>query len=336
MLRTMISAALCVAASAAAFAQPVTLKLAHFTSVTEVNWARVLKPYIDAVNADPSGAVVIEGYPNGALGRNLSQQPQMVLDGVADIAFVVPSLSSGRFPDDALFEVPGLVKNLAEGTRLFEQLIGTNSLRGYSDFVVLGSFTNANLDFHARRPIKSLQDLKGMKVRILGPVIGQTVKGLGMVPVLMPPNEVVEAMGRGTIDAVTFSPSSVFDFGVERVANSAYFLSLGTNSFALLMNRAKFEAMPKAAQDVLLKHSGKVLNEHYIKAINANWLVLMEVFKKDSKRTVVFPSEADQKAAEAVFAQVAEEWGAKEPRNKELLDKARALLTDIRSKRSPQ
>ena len=84
-------------------AQQAVLKFSHFTSDQEVRWVRVLKPYIDAVNADPSGALKIEPFPNGALGRNLGQQPQMVLDGVADIAFTVPSLSSGRFPDDTIF-----------------------------------------------------------------------------------------------------------------------------------------------------------------------------------------------------------------------------------------
>src|SRR5262245_15259083 len=108
MLRILIGAALYLSAATSAFAQPVTLTFAFFTSDTEVNWVRVLKPCIDAVNADPSGAVKIEAFPNGALGRNLPQQPQMVLDGVADIAWVVPSLSAGRFPDDTLFEVPGL------------------------------------------------------------------------------------------------------------------------------------------------------------------------------------------------------------------------------------
>lgn len=332
MLRIIISAALWVTLALPVCAQPVTLKFAFFTSDTEVTWVRVLKPFIDAVNADPSGAVKIEAFPNGALGRNLPQQPQMVLDGVADIAFVVPSLSAGRFPDDTLFEVPGLVKNLSEGTRLFGDLISTNSLRGYSEYVVLGSFMNANSDIYARRPIKALSSLKGMKVRILGPIVGQTVKEFGMIPVMMPPNEVVEALGRGTIDALTTSPSAFVDFGLERVANSTYFLRLGANSLAVVMNRAKFESMPKTAQDVLLKHAGKALGELYIKEINANWLELMNRFKTDPNRTVVFPSEADQKTADLIFAKVAREWAARDPRNEQLLTTAREFLASIRSK----
>ena len=96
---------LCLAAflPMSAVAQPVTLKLSFFASDTESNYAKAIKPWIDAVNADPSGAVKIEAYPNGALGKSLPAQPQLLLDGVTDIAWVNPSLVPGRFPDDQVF-----------------------------------------------------------------------------------------------------------------------------------------------------------------------------------------------------------------------------------------
>src|SRR5258708_3915517 len=157
-------------------AEPVTLKLSFFASETEVNYARAIKPWIDAVNADSNGAVKIEAYPNGALGKSLPAQPQLLLDGVADIAFVNPSLGPGRFPDDQVFELPGRLQTLKEGLNMDKELMKTNPLPGYSDFSVAGAFMNPQSMVLARRPIKSLADLKGMKVRINGAVIGQTVK----------------------------------------------------------------------------------------------------------------------------------------------------------------
>ena len=127
-------------APAAASAEPVTLKLAFFASDTEVNYAKAIKLWADAVNADPAGAVKIDVFPNGALGKALPAQPQMVLDGVADIAFVNPALVPGRFPDDQVFEVPGLVGNIKEGVALYQALLKANLLRGYADYFVIGSF----------------------------------------------------------------------------------------------------------------------------------------------------------------------------------------------------
>lgn len=315
-----------------AFAEPVTLKLSFFTSDTEVNYAKVIKPWIDAVNADPSGAVKIDAYPNGALGKSLPAQPQLVLDGVADIAFVNPSLVPGRFPDDQVFELPGLLKDLKEGTKLYEEMVKLNSLRGYSDYYVIGSFSNANYSIYSRRPIRSNGDLKNIKVRIVGPIVGQTVKELGMVPILMPPNEIVEAIGRGTVDAATLVPAAVIDFGVDRVTDSAYLLPLGCGPLAVLMNRAKFDSMPKAAQDVIAKYSLAWINDLYIKALTAHNDEIIARFKADPKRTVVEPSAADLAAVKEPYEKVTKEWAAKTPENAKTLAKAQELLSRIRAK----
>jgi TRAP-type C4-dicarboxylate transport system substrate-binding protein len=320
-------------APATASAQPVTLKLAFFASDTEVNYAKAIKLWADAVNADPAGAVKIEVFPNGALGKALPAQPQMVLDGVADIAFVNPALVPGRFPDDQVFEVPGLVGNIKEGVALYQALLKANLLRGYSDYYVIGSFMNANAHVFSRKPIKSVNDLKGMKVRISGAVIGQTVKELGVVPVLMPPNEVVEAMGRGTIDATTTVPAAVVDFGIDRVTSYDYLIQLGTNPFAVLMNRKKFESMPKAAQDQIAKYSPGWINDTYIKNLSAYNEEVIGQFRADKKRTVVTPADADMPAIKAASEKVTADWAAKSPENAQLLAKARALLAEIRAKK---
>jgi TRAP-type C4-dicarboxylate transport system substrate-binding protein len=317
----------------AAMAEPVVLKLSFFGPDTEVNYAKAIKPWVDAVNADAAGAVRIEAYPNGALGKALPAQPQMVLDGVADIAFVNPALVPGRFPDDQLFELPGLVNDMKEGVALYQALLKSNGLRGYSDYVVIGSFMNANAHVFSRKPINSVGDLKGLKVRISGAVIGQTVKELGVVPVLMPPNEVVEAMGRGTVDALTTVPAAMIDFGIDRVTSHDYLIHLGTNSFAVLMNKKKFDSMPKAAQDVILKYSPGWINDTYLKNLSAYNTSVIEKFRADKKRTVVAPSESDLKAIKVASEKVTADWAAKSPQNAQLLAKARELLTQIRAEK---
>jgi TRAP-type C4-dicarboxylate transport system substrate-binding protein len=331
-LRTYVLAGLTALLPLAAQAQPVTLKLSFFGPDTEVNYAKAIKPWVDIVNADPAGAVKIEAFPNGALGKSLPAQPQMILDGVADIAFVNPALVPGRFPDDQVFELPGLVGSIKEGVQLYQALQKAGSLRGYSDYVVVGSFMNAPAHVFSRKPVKAVGDLKGLKVRISGAVIGQTVKELGVVPVLMPPNEVVEAMGRGTIDATTTVPAAVVDFGIDRVTSYDYLIQLGTNPFAVLMNRAKFDSMPKAAQDVIVKYA-PLLTDMYVKNLSAFNDSVIAQFRADKKRTVVTPSEADLKAIKPASEKVIADWSAKDPRNAALLAKAHELLTQIRSQK---
>ena len=59
-----------------AHADPVKVKLGHFASDTEETYTGAIKPWAEAVNAEAKGAIVIELFPNGALGRNLPPRLQ--------------------------------------------------------------------------------------------------------------------------------------------------------------------------------------------------------------------------------------------------------------------
>jgi len=97
----------------------------------------------------------------GAAGNSRSSY----LTALPTIAFVNPSLGPGRFPDDQVFELPGLLQNLTEGVKLYEELLKANLLRGYSDYYVVGAFMNPQyMVFGPPARFKSLADLKGMKV----------------------------------------------------------------------------------------------------------------------------------------------------------------------------
>jgi len=75
---------------ASASAEAVKLKFAIFVPDTEQTYLTVFKPFAEAVNKEGAGIVEIDLFPNGALGRSPVQQAQMVLDGLADIAWIVP------------------------------------------------------------------------------------------------------------------------------------------------------------------------------------------------------------------------------------------------------
>ena len=75
---------------AVAQADPITLKLAFFSSDRSTTYVAAVKPFVDAVNAEGKGVVEIILYLGGVLGREIARQPEVVLNGDADIAFVVP------------------------------------------------------------------------------------------------------------------------------------------------------------------------------------------------------------------------------------------------------
>ncbi|MDR2155616.1 MAG: TRAP transporter substrate-binding protein DctP, partial [Burkholderiaceae bacterium] len=238
--------ALAATVSWSAHADPIKLRFASFTSDTEQTLVTVFKPFAEESSKDSGGTIQIDMFPNGTLGRNPAQQAQMVADGIADIAWVVPSFSPGRFPESEVFELPGLFNSLGEATQVFTRLAVAGKIESLKSFVTIGTVTTAPYSIHARVPLKTLADLKGRKIRISNSIESQTLSALGAVPVGgVTTTEVAEALARGTVDGTTGHLAPLFDFGQVRVVNSHYFIRLGAVPVLILMNKAKFDSLPK-------------------------------------------------------------------------------------------
>jgi TRAP-type C4-dicarboxylate transport system substrate-binding protein len=329
-IRETLLAALVVCSFAAQAQQPVKLKMATFSPDTERLYNTVKKPWVAAVNKAAGGAIEIELYPNGALGRAPQQQAQMVIDGVTDIGFIVPPFTPGRFPDSEVLELPGVFHDLAEGTRVYTRLVQNGTLKDYGEYVPIAMWSTPPFSLHSNFPINSIKDLKGKRVRGSGVIQIESLKALGAVTVGMPPTEVPEALSRRTIDASTSQPAVLYDFGLDRVTSHHYFIRLGIVPLAIVMNKKKFESLPKAGQDAIRKYDMDYINKLYIDSMLEYDSSLVKKLESDPKRKVVFPDAADQKAAQVAFEPVIKAWTAKSPRNAELY---KALVSEIEKDR---
>ena len=120
--------------------------------------------------------------PDGALSKALAEQPKMVLEGGADIAWVVPGQTPYRFPDNELLEMPNLFRDVREGTLAYTRLIAANALRGYQEFFVIGAYTSAPSIIHSRNANGSLAALKGQKIRANNSIEADALQRLGAIP----------------------------------------------------------------------------------------------------------------------------------------------------------
>jgi TRAP-type transport system periplasmic protein len=321
----------------ATVAEPIKLKMAYFASDREPLYISMLKPFADAVNKEASGIIEIDQYPGGVLdpggvrGRSLSRQPQLVLDGVADMAWVNPGLTPDRFPDNDVIEFPGLFRDLREATLVYMRVVESGALRGYEDFFVIAAVANFPLMIHTRAPIKSLGDLRGKILRVNNIIEGSALKAIGVTPVVLPVNELALAIGRGTIDGTTMPPNALFNFGVSRITRFHYVAPLGAAPVALLMNRKKFESLPKAGQDAIRKYSGEWTAARYVETYDANNIRVMQDLRSDPNRQVITPPQTELDALQAAFQTVVETWRKENPRNSELLKLVEAEIAKVRS-----
>jgi TRAP-type C4-dicarboxylate transport system substrate-binding protein len=315
----------------ATVAEPITLKMAYFSSDREPPYVSVLQPFADAVNKEGKGIVEIVPYPGGVLGRNYSLQMQAVLDGVADMAWVNPSLTPDRFPDNDVVEFPGLFRDLREATLVYTRVIASGALRGYEDFFVISATANFPLMIHTRPPIASLPDLRNKILRVNNLIEGGALKSIGVTPVIIPINEVALAIGRGTIDGATVPPNALFAYGISRITRFHYLAPLGAAPLVFLMNRKKFEGLPKDAQDVIRKYSGEATPARFVATYDANNVQAMNDLRSDPNRQVIVPPRAELDLLQGIFQTGLDKWRQESPRNAQLLKLVEAEIARVRS-----
>jgi TRAP-type C4-dicarboxylate transport system substrate-binding protein len=312
-----------------AAAEPITLKLSFFSSNRSLSYLAAVKPFVDAVNAEAKGSVEIKVYFSGALGKDIAQQPQLVLDGAFDIAFVVPGYTPDQFPDNTVIELPGLFRDMRDGTLVYTQLIALNALRGYNDFFVIGAYVTAPETIHGKVAINSIDDLKGKRIRVNNQSETVAFKKLGAIPVPLPINQISEAISSNTIDAAAVSLTPLADYGIKRVTTHHYFLGINGAPLALLMSRKSFEALPKAAQEIVRKHSGEWTAKRFIETYADSERTVLDMLKSDPQRSIVIPSQRDHDIANQAFTALIAEWEASSPRNRELLTLVNAELAKL-------
>ena len=282
-------------------AEPITLKLSFVTSDRSGLYQCYVKPFVDAVNADGAAAVQIKVYFSGAISPEMTKQAQLVLDGAADLAYVVPGYTPQQFPDVSVLQLPGLFRNEREASLVFARLAAAGDLEGYRKFFVAGAFVTDGETIHSRKPITSLADLKGQTIRANNSTVAESLRKLGAIPSVLPINRTMDALSQGKLDAVTVATAALTEFGFGRLTNHHYLLPLGGAPISLVMNREKLASLPPPAQEIIRKNSGAGLSERATACFDVKNRKTIAQLKADPRRTVVGPSPADLATAHKVI-----------------------------------
>lgn len=113
--------------------------------------------------------------------------------------------------------------------------------------------TGAQMGGWYRKEIKTVKDLKGLKIRIAG-MAGQVLAKLGAVPQQLPGGEIYPALEKGTIDAAEWvGPYDDEKLGFQKVAKYYYYPAWweGGPQLSIYVNIKQWEALPKEFQSVL-------------------------------------------------------------------------------------
>ncbi len=270
MASAMIAAALGGAAgllAAPAVAQEVTLKLHHFLGPTAPAQRAFFEPWAERIAEQSDGRIAVEIYPSMTLGGSPPQLISQLRDGVVDIVWTVTSYTPGQFPRTEVFELPFVHGGDAVATNLaIQDLYDEYLAEDFRDIHPLLVHVHAGQAFHTvDRAIRTLEDVRGLKLRIPTRTGAWVIEALGANPVGMPVPEVPQALSKQVIDGALIPFEVVLPLKVHELTKYSTEgpdgTRLGTSTFLYAMNKDSYESLPDDLRKVIDDNSGANLAE---------------------------------------------------------------------------
>ena len=264
--RTVLKSGAAVALGAPALAslaqQTVTLKFHTFMAPQSNVWLNMHKAWMDKVSKESGGRIKFEAYPAMQLGGTPVQLYDQAKDGVVDIIWTLPGNTAGRFPRVEVFELPFMMTNAEATSKAYWEYVQTMAPDEFKDVQVLALQVHGPGVIHtADKPVKSVADMKGLKMRAPTRQVTKLMGMLGATPVGMPLPGIPDALSKGTITGCVIPWEVVPSVKVHELTKyHAEFDPAGgalyTTTFVMAMNKAKYNSLPADLKKVIDANSG--------------------------------------------------------------------------------
>jgi TRAP-type transport system periplasmic protein len=295
--------------------QPITLKFHTFMAPMSNVWLLMHKPWMEKVEKDSGGRIKFEAYPAMQLGGTPPQLYDQARDGVVDVIWTLPGNTAGRFPRIEVFELPFMMNNAEATSKAYWEYFQTQCPDEFKETQVIALHVHGPGMFHsATKQIKSLADLKGMKVR--GPTrqVTKMLGAVGATPVGMPLPGIPDALSKGTIEACVIPWEVVPSVKVHELTkfHSEFDNSGGalyTTTFVMAMNKAKYDSLSADLKKVIDANSGAATSAALGKQQQANDAAGRKA-AVDRGNTIYQFTAAQREEFVKLSAQIDDEWVA--------------------------
>ncbi|MCZ8269673.1 MAG: TRAP transporter substrate-binding protein [Beijerinckiaceae bacterium] len=315
-------------------AQAITLRMHHFLPPLSNAHSKLLAPWAKKVEADSQGQLKIDIFPSMQLGGTPPQLFDQARDGVADIIWTLPGNTPGRFPRTEVFELPFIAANRAiVNARAANEFTGKHLMEETREVKLLAFWAHDAGVIHANRQVRTMDDLKGLKLRNPTRLAGEALKALGATSVGMPVPQVPESLAQKVIDGAVIPWEVVPAVKVHELTRFHTEIpgspTLYTATFFLAMNRAKYDSLSSDLRAVLDKNLGMVFADMAGNMWDSEAKTISNVVRsRGNTITVISEEEKDRwiKATEPVHAAWIEQMKARNIDGAALIAEVKSLI----------
>ncbi len=251
-------------------AQTIELKVSHYLPPNHTV-QKTLEAWGEDLDKRSGGRLKLKIYPASQLGP-VQRQFDLARNSQADLAVGLTGATPGRFPLTEIASLPFVTAaggaTSAVASRRLTELAPKYLAKEYDGLHVLWAGVSPAVGFFtARREVKSVGDLRGLKMRFQGEQNAKILRALGAVPLQVPPGEVADGLNKGVIDGALFNYEAAESFGLGPVAKFVEEPAFTAATLTLVMNEAKYQALPADLKAIVDETTGPAAAE----ALGRRW-----------------------------------------------------------------
>jgi TRAP-type C4-dicarboxylate transport system substrate-binding protein len=257
--------------------------------------------------------VKVTYYPAQMLGKKADQY-DMTANGIADMTWVSVGTNPGLFPLTEMFQLPLLgfydsLVGVRASTALYEQFKDVYD-KQYSRVKVLHLIAGTGYYLYSTKPVRSLEDFKGMKIVAAGGAPVAMTSALGAVPVPIPTPEVYSALEKGVVSGAWYGGGAPMDFRFYEVAKYRTDIELYVAAYHTVMSPNTWNSFSKDIQEQIMRVAGVAGAELFAKGY-ANVMDDINRAKwKEVGEVITFPA-ADMAKIKALARPIQDDFVAK-------------------------
>jgi len=285
---------------------------------------------VDEINDMSGGRLVVELFPGGAIVP-ATKEFDGVLKGTIDAGIMAHGFNAAWFPQTSLFyQVVGGMRavpymmwfEVGGGDELVEKMWATLDVA----YVGTPLFHPPEIWCHSSKPLRSLADLKGFKMRTAGEAAA-ILTIMGASPVFLAPGEIYESAARGVIDGLEYGGLHVnWDFGFHEVCKYIYLspsrAPSATSGFAV--HKDTWAKLPPDLQEILKTACRRVALKGYAEELVLDYIA-QDKYKAAGIELSPLPKDIEDemyRVAEAYY----DEQTAKDPLYAEIVKSQRDFI----------
>ncbi len=257
----------CIGVGGAA-AEPITIAVGYASGATGPHAAGA-RGFEEELERLAPGRFKVEQFPGGALGgeREMAEGVQL---GSLEMAIIGTAVIGNFVPEMMVADLPFLFRSYDHARAVMDGPVGEELLDKFRTADIVGlAFGEVGLRHltNDRRPIRSVEDLKGLKIRTMeNPVHLDAFRTLGALPTPMSWTEVVTALQQGTVDGQENPMSILISTKLWETQRYATLSSHAFTPVAFIMSPTFFDSLSPEDQEIVREaaKAGSAANRRYV------------------------------------------------------------------------